>query len=356
VRDGRRSERGFALLSAIAFLVLVLALGGGLVQQALQELGTADRAKKETRAFNQAEAGVDYAAWQLYNNQGMALPATWARSDLEGGTFSVVASEHEGEAGLVDVLSTGYSQNGTAQIKVVGQFLPTGPSGHNHVFDYALFSDADVRMNGNATVTGDVHGNGNVRFNGNANIDGDLSAGGTIRLSGNCHVTGDTTPSVPRVGMPVIDLAYYQSIATAIYPDEKSFNGNFTLDGIIYVNGDANFNGNFSGSGTIVVAGQARINGNVRLVSPSDAFAIVASGGVRVNGNCTIDGWIYTHNVDVPGQFQGNGNATINGGVVADVLSVNGNITVHYGEPTVELPGEAGAPAQFDAFSWRRVR
>jgi cytoskeletal protein CcmA (bactofilin family) len=259
-------------------------------------------------------------------------------------------------SGVIQLLSTGTSQGENAQVKVIGQFLPTQPSGQNAVFSYGIFSNSDVTMNGNFKVTGDGHGNGNFKMNGNASITGNLSAVGAITLTGNSKVTGTKTPGAPRVAMPVIDLQHYRNIATAVYPSGKSFNGNFSLSGVIYVDGDASFNGNFSGQGTIVVKGKATINGNVRVSGAGDQFAIVAGGGVKINGNCTIDGWIYTHSVTDDAQFQGNGNATVNGGIAADVIQVNGNMTLNYKAATVDMPGASTAPAQFQGISWRRVR
>src|SRR4030042_824161 len=82
------SESGFALVSAMIFLVVLLIVGASLVQTSSQELQTASRVRKETRALNLAEAGVDYAAWKLYYNPTTALPVTWTRSDLATGSVS----------------------------------------------------------------------------------------------------------------------------------------------------------------------------------------------------------------------------------------------------------------------------
>ncbi len=356
LRGNRRQEQGFALISVMAFLVLVLAFGTNMVEQAVQEVNGASRTKKETRAFHLAEAGVDYAAWQLYNHPSTSLPAAWSRSDLAGGTFTVVAEDYGGSDEAVIVTSTGNSQGWTSQVKVIGQFLGTTPSGQNPVFEHALFSDADLSLRGSFDVSGDAHCNGNADVRGNPTITGELTAGGSISIQGNPDIGGGATAGAPRIAMPTIDLEYYRSIADTVLEGGYTFSGQTHLDGVTFVEGDAHINGSFSGTGVIVVDGDAHINGNATVAEEDDEFAIVAAGNVRINGNWRIEGWVYAHNMDVPSTFEGNGNADIVGGVAADIVSCSGNMTVEYREATVELPGASTAPAQFQAISWRRVR
>jgi len=352
----RRSENGFALISAAAFLVLLLGFGASMLQQTIQELHRADRAKKETRAFNLAEAGIDYAVWRLYNGDGSTLPVTWSRSDLEGGGFAVNVASYDGTADTVVLNSTGNSQGQVSIVKVVGCFLRTEPDTQNPVFDHALFSDADLTLTGTFDLKGNVHSNGKVKCQGGPSVDGDLSAVGPITIQGSATITGSKTSGVPRVGMPTIDLAYYRSVATTVFTGDTTLSGTTTLDGVTFIDGNANISGQVQGTGVIVVAGNVRVNGNVTLSSGDDEFAIVATGTVRINGNCRIEGWVYTHNVDVPSEFLGQGTAEIVGGVAADVINCNGTLKVEYKQPTVDLPGGASAPAQFDAVSWRRLR
>ena len=108
----------------------------------------------------------------------------------------------------------------------------------------------------------------------------------------------------------------------------------------------------------IVVTGDVIVNGGAVLdVNAGAEFAIVTTGSIRTNGNCTIKGFLYAHNVSANADFTGNGTADITGGVVSDVVSkANGTIDITYKQPTVEMPGAQGAPPQFAAISWRRVR
>ncbi len=351
-----RGDRGFALIAAIIFLFVILILGASMVSQAVQEMSNASRIKKETAAFNLAEAGIDFAAWQLYNNGSDSLPQTWTRYPLTGGHFTVTAEEWGGTGNTILLTSDGVYQGWTSRVKVVGVFLDSPDGPQNPVFSHALFSDADLTMSGTFDLIGDVHANGNITIKGGPSVDGDVSAMGNIKNKGDPDITGDILDNQPRIPMPAIDLAYYRANATTILEGDQNFSNITDLDGITFVDGNATINGQFRGTGVVVVTGSVRVNGNATLVNPEDEFAIICAGGVRVNGSCRIEGWVYAHNVDVPSTFQGNGNAEIIGGVAADVIKCNGTLSVTYKQVDVEMPGNDAAPPQFDAVSWRRVR
>jgi len=357
-RRRRHSQSGFALVSAMIFLVVLLIVGASLVQTSMQELQVASRVRKESRSLNLAEAGVDYAAWKLYYAPSTPLPVTWTRSDLPTGSFSVTASQYVSGGSPVPntviLESTGVSQGWTSQVKVVGRFLQN-PGTNNPIFDYAMFSDAELRLGGTADVKGNIHANANISIKGNPVVDGDVSAAGSISNGG--EVTGTRTPNAPQVPMPTIDLAYYRSIAQTVVSSGYNFGGSTTLDGVTFVDGNCSINGSFRGKGVIVCSGNVTVNGNATLESlQDDELAIVAAGSVRCNGNCRIEGFVYTHNLDVPAGFTGNGTADIYGGVAADVIKVTGTLLLEYREPTLPLPGDSSAPSQFAAISWRRVR
>jgi cytoskeletal protein CcmA (bactofilin family) len=337
------------------FLVLILALGSSMLDQTVQEVATGSRAKKDTAAFHLADAGIDYAAWKIYNGGGTTLPVTWTRSDLGTGTFTVTANKFNGSSTTLVFDSTGTTEGHPAEIKVVGALMTTGVTNENAAFDYALFSNAAVTLKGTATVHGKVMANGNVTVNGNPTVTGSISSAGTISAK-----NGYTTfPNMPKISMPVVDVNHYKSEAGVILPDGSSIPS--TINGVVFINGSAHLSGSqkISGKGVIVVIGDVIVDSGtvIDVNSSNDEFAIVTTGSVRTNGNCTINGFIYAHNVSNTSDFTGNGTANLTGGVVADVVDkASGNITITYKQPTVELPGAQGAPPQFAAVSWRRVK
>ena len=364
----RPSRRGFALVAAIIFLTVILILGAAMVASTVQELDTASKIKKDTQAFNLAEAGIDYASWKIYNTgkANLVLPVTWTNSTLLPGSFKVTVSEYvAGSRDNLVVFATGYAQDTTAskeqvyqaQIKVIGSFMTTGPSTENHIFDFGVFSGGPLTMGGSLNVTGLAHANGNISTKGNPTVTGLVTTAGT-KCDTSKNFQGGTQTGVAKVAMPAIDLAYYRAHASQIYPSGTNFTGTTVLDGIAYVDGSCSINGQFSGTGVIVASGAITINGNATLVNPAtDEFAIVSATSIKLNGNCTIQGWLYAHNVTATATIDGNGSVIVTGGIAGDTVNkASGNLTVIYKEATVDLPGGEGAPAQFAAYSWRRVK
>jgi cytoskeletal protein CcmA (bactofilin family) len=341
------------------FLVVLLGLGASFVSMSIQEVNRASRARKENRALGLAEAGLDYAAWRIYNEAPASYPITYSRTDLSEGTFSAEVDYYRDAGGAIvpnslQVVSTGTSQGWTSQVKAVGQYL-VSPGENNPIFDHALFSDSDMTITGNADITGTVHSNGNMLVKGSSTVTGDASSSGWLTEEGS-HISGSKTAYAPKVSMPTVDVAYYEANASTVYNSDQTFSGTIPLDGIVFVDGDVTISGQVEGTGVIVATGQIRVNGNVTLANEDSEFALVTVHKIRINGTCRIEGAVYAHNVDVTATVEGLGNADILGCVIADIITSTGNLTVTYRQPTVELPGDSSAPTQLDVVSWRRVR
>jgi hypothetical protein len=359
-----RGRRGFVLLTALVFLTVILMLGTSMISQTVQELSTASRIKRDTAALNIAEAGIDYACWRLYKGQvdgvAVALPVTYTRSNIGGGSFSVRASVHPTYADAIVLDSTGTVQGYTAEAKVVGEYLKSEITGQNMVFDYALFSNTDINMTGTFDVYGNTFANGSTTLKGAAKIHGNAS--GVGKISGGNSITGTASSGKPKVGMPTIDLAYYKAIAKANFTYYTSESGVpnpivFGTGGVIYVEGPLHINGQFSGKGVVVATGAITINGQATLKNPAtDSFALISPTSIKISGGATVQGWVYSHSVTNNATFTGTGNSTVTGGIAADIITNSGTCTVTYKVPSGELPGANHSPQQFDAVSWRRVR
>ncbi len=352
----RRDEQGFSMIAALIYLFVILVLCSCLMEQVVQELNIATRAKKSTAAFHLAEAGIDYGAWQLYNNQNVL--GTWTDTIPNVGSYSVTASQYNGSASTIQLLSTATYQGQTSQVKVIGAYLGTGGDTENTIFGNAVFSNANASFNGGMTVTGNIFCNGNLSLNGGATITGNAGAAGNLTVNGGATVGGTKLKNQPKVTMPVIDVAHYKSEPGAVILQSGPIPS--TINGVVYINGPLSCNGGItiSGKGVIVVNGDVSINGGatIKLADGNSEFAIITTGSVKFNGGATIQGWIYAHNVSNSADFSGNGGATITGGVVADAVSANGGLTVSYKAATVEMPGAQAAPAQFASVAWRQVQ
>jgi hypothetical protein len=254
--------------------------------------------------------------------------------------------------------TTASSENAyQAKVKVIGSFLTTGPTTQNGVFDFGVFSGGPLVMGGSLHVTGTSHANGNIKTNGNPTVTGKVSSSGT-KIETSSNYLGGTQVGVPKISMPVVDLAYYRANASQIYSGNKAFNEHEVLDGIAFVEGDCTINSHFSGKGVIVASGKITINGNALLEDEAtDGFALISATGIKLNGDCIVEGWVYAHNVTASATIDGNGSAMVTGGLAGDTVDkATGDLTVVYKESDLDLPGGVSAPAQFAAISWRRVK
>jgi len=356
---GKPNNRGSIFLSAMIALIVLLALGVTFVEMSIQEVARASREKKETRALSLAEAGLDYAAWRLYNQAPASYPFALARADMPEGSFSAVVERYRDESGAlvpnaIKVVSTGISQGFNAEVKAVGHYaVASGPN--SGVFDFALFSNSDLTIKGTADIDGSIHSNGNMTLQGAPNVTGDASATGWIK-DPKSGVEGTKYPNAARKTMPTVDIQYYRANATQVYGSSQNFSGTTLLNGITFVDGDVQISGQVEGKGVIVATGEIHVNGNTTLANADSEFALISTYKVRVNGTCRIEGVIYTHNAQFDAAFDGNGTADVLGAVVADVITVNGTLLVEYKKPTVPLPGSHDSPIQIDLVSWRRLK
>jgi cytoskeletal protein CcmA (bactofilin family) len=341
-------------------LIVLLALGVTFVEMSIQEVARASREKKETRALSLAEAGLDYAAWRLYNQAPASYPFTLARADLPEGAFSAVVDRYRDQSGAlvpnaIKVVSTGISQGFNAEVKAVGHYaVSSGPN--SNVFDFALFSNSDLKINGTADISGSVHSNGNMSLLGaSARVTGDASATGWIK-DPKSGIQGATLPNSARKTMPTVDIQYYRANATTIYNSSFTFSSTTTLNGITFVDGDVHISGQVEGKGVIVATGEIHVTGSTTLANADSEFALISTYMVRVNGGSRVEGVIYTHNAQFDAAFSGEGTADVLGAVVADVITVNGTLLVEYKKPTVPLPGSHDSPIQIDLVSWRRLK
>lgn len=173
---------------------------------------------------------------------------------------------------------------------------------------------------------------------------GNVSAGGNVTYGGDNQIDGKVLENQPKIPLPDIDLNYYRSIATQYYPGDKTFSGNFTINGVIFVEGKASVSGTVSGQGLIVAVEGISVTGHVVYQSGDDFLALITPGQLKVAGNVRIDGLLYSHNVELPTEVYLLGNVQINGAVIGDEIITKGNVQITYDprirEINLPLPGE----------------
>jgi cytoskeletal protein CcmA (bactofilin family) len=180
---------------------------------------------------------------------------------------------------------------------------------------------------------------------------GNVFSGGDVSYGGNNTINGGVFENQPKEPLPVIDLNYYRSIATEYYPGDKTFAGNITLNGVIFVDGSVSISGNISGQGMIVARNGIKVTGDVVYQSKSDFLALITPNVIKVAGNVRVDGLLYSHNVQLPTEVDLLGNVEINGAVIGDNIITKGNVQITYDprirEISLPLPGATMANAVY---------
>ena len=365
------TRRGSVFLLAMVALITLLLLGTSLVQTSIQGLSWASNDRRQIEAFSLAESGIDMAIVKLYEdyeNINDALSTSGYYSDsfsLSQGTVSyTVTAPYAGIADSCLIVSDASTWAGhQARVRVIAAYQINT----SRVFEGAIFCDSPLELNGAGGVYPDADGNG-----GDIYANGDITFNGTdftMTTDGSIYTTGTTNwvpPEVPATHvhegvaplvMPVIDMQYYQSIATT------SYNGNQTfatadmqnLTGVIFVRGNVTIAGSYTGQAVIVATKTITVTGDVTTASPdTDTLVLMSPKAVKLVGNTTIHGLIYAHSLVDDASTTAAGNTTIYGAVISDVVSTSGSIEIHYQDVWKGLPLPGIGKTQWAPVSWQQ--
>ncbi|MCL6097149.1 MAG: hypothetical protein M1391_01065 [Bacteroidetes bacterium] len=217
-------------------------------------------------------------------------------------------------------------------------------------FQYAVFSDGDLQLSGNAEIQSEdeaynanVHSNGNVQLSGHPEIEGFVTYVNQYSQSGHPEIQPNQNPDnlpvtsqISPVQVPTFNPDDYISIA------QQTYSGNFNLSGnntvalgtaqnpkIIYVGGNLSWSGNVTvtGYGIIVVKGNSQISGNVNFQTHEEdksTFSLYSVGNIQMSGNSDMYGqYLSLHNIQISGNGEIKGSLAAGGQVQ---MSGNGEI------------------------------
>jgi len=366
-------EQGSVFLLAMVALIALLILGTSLVQTSVQGLSWASNDRRYIEAFCLAESGVDMAITKLYEDYDSindALDTSGTYSDsfslTQGSVNYTVTAPYSGIADSCLIVADATTWTGRqARVRVVAAYQRDT----SRVFEGAIFCDSPLTLNGSGGIYpdadgsgGDIYANGDIVFNGTSYT---MTADGSIYTTGTTNWVPDEVPAtnvhenVAPLVMPVIDVDYYESIATTVYNGNQTFNDSNLagLSGVIFVKGKVSISGSYTGQGVIVATGEIKVTGSVTTANPdTDTLALLSPKSIRISGNSTIHGLIYSHSVvDDSGEVTLSGNTTIYGAVISDVVRTNGGIEVHYRDVWKDLPMPGVGKTQWAPISWQQL-
>ena len=370
------NQKGMALLATLIFVFVLVTLAVALLTMTNNDTKLSTLQRESTRAFYQAETGIEKAIWYLNsseeNTDGLSF-----QGNLHGGTTSeyydvVIGPIISGIPETKTIISTGKVEGGgeynkgTRKIEVNLKKSISPNPGLN--YDYAILTDGDMNFNGGISIHGNIHANGNLDASSTTAFnldDGIATACGTNNV-------GD--PNKPNQKYPQIDWDYFRlqaedEINGGFYYDEdpltygettKVFNVSETLTGIHYVDGNVVIktdlilqNAAIFANGTITVLG----SGNVTLDNDlaEHPLALIAKGDITIGGSVHGEGIIQTE-----GNITNNGIVDINeGAIYAETGVFNGGggatFNVYYGTDLATTPVTGTGDPVWKKTSWRET-
>ncbi|WP_170064082.1 PilX N-terminal domain-containing pilus assembly protein [Halomonas heilongjiangensis] len=352
-------QRGAVLVVTLVMLVMALMLGLSSFQSARLEESMSGNYRSSTQALMAAEYGASDN--DIYSLQGVgnldfistcdsgvdyALPDEWDedvqivydqdQSTSLGYRYSVGCREFDDRLVL---LVTGFfgAGNGSRTIEVDfrSELLPA--------FGQGMLSDSNIRVNGGATLFGDVHANGNVSLDVDASSTSNISASGSASI-GDEKYEGEyenvtVTSGADSVEVPSVRDFFDEGGVYDIEESEQfvilsitgsganqgcNFDGSGDLQGVTYFcPGKLVLSGSFNNA-TFFADGDVDHNGSSNLSdSESVDVGIFATGNIEFNGQNDAYGVFWAD-----GKMTQNGSSIIGGSMVSGGdMTLNGGFT-----------------------------
>lgn len=211
-------QRGFILPTILSFIVAGLIIAGAVTEVIYTNFFIIGNNVQSQKAFNIAEAGVNYYLWHMSHNatdfkDGKTVPATadpvlgygpYVHTYIDDnainqGTFTLWIKPQSNGSTLATVRSIGKIKNSNVSRTIQAQL------GATSFASYAVVADTALWFGDTEGVDGPVHSNQGVRMDGSSNADV-TSANSTYVPSGAIGGDGASHPGVwcsPSVITPV---------------------------------------------------------------------------------------------------------------------------------------------------------
>ena len=403
-------KNGMALITVIIITLLLFAIIGSFLFLTTNARIINERYHENLIALGLAEAGVDYAIWEI--NFGGGDFSGWSGTNPKTTTINNFQDAYSSVYG--DIAISVYNP-GSHDVAIISQGTLssiTGPTVSRRVrvllkehklFKYAILAAEIIDINGNENKTdsydsslgpygganigtnGDIITNGRenpaISIQGDAAVNGDATTGpgGTISVGGSAELNGtpgdDAEVFMPSVIVPesLTSLSSGGAISLGSSDSLELFTGNYKYNSLdltskakLILNGDVNLY--FTQNPSIATGAQSQIvvkNGEANIYFNGDV-SITGQGVLNEGGypsNLTFYGTDSVTNISLAGigafygcfyaptaeYFYISGNSNIYGSVVGKNVSLTGNAAIHYDERLMEDSPTIG----YDPYAWQ---
>lgn len=378
----QNQEKGFLLLTSLMLISTMSIFSLALFSRSHIFTQTAERNQNRVIAFNLAESAVDIAIAAIQeDNSYEGVDYTSLSADGFQGGYEVQVSTPDENPDVRLITATGYAPSNNAsdrayESRTTLAYIEIGTSS---AFEFAVFSDEGMLINGNPEIdsydsrdgaydpatagsNGDIGTNatdeGSISLTGNAVVNGDAASGpesdpdDAIDVGTNASITGTTSAldveksfSLATTPGDATDLGAVSIAGKTVYSLPA---GTYYMDSLS-ITGQASLSA--SGPVTIYLGGQLRIAGNGVSTSdnepPNMLFFMTTDDDVSISGNGDLYAGIYAPESDV----RNTGNGEVYGAIVANDYQQSGNGDMHYDEALNEVASSGGGEISLKAWS-----
>lgn len=293
----RGSRRGAAYVLAVTTMLVGVTLSLAMLRAGGAYFLAEDTRQRKQAAVDLAEAGVNYAYWQVhYKNRSLPYSADVT---LSSGSFHVEAVDDGArDPSAMLITSTGTAGRHSATVRRVT--LGLLPYHYSYCSNRGAV-EAEALMSTNTGL--------GIRANGEVKLDDVLTsvyngAWATTNVSTKGAVT-PRYPNSPPIAFPTVDYAYYNSIASQkLWGDQWVNWVNCAYSGaVIVVNGRLNISGSYKGVCTIVATSDIKITGSLTAVDQDSYLALITQGRIDIEGlGAYVQAVLYSKKADNNGE------------------------------------------------------
>jgi hypothetical protein len=318
----KADERGAAYVLAVTSLLVGVILALAMIRAAGSYFIAEDTRQKKQAAINLAEAGIEYAFWQIHYN-GARVPYS-ATVNLGDGSFQVSAND-DGNRDLSTLIITSTGTVGGYKRTIKRVTLGLLP--YHYAFCENKNADDGDALYSNGTGRG-FRANGRINFGHNLC---NITTGGWATTTITCPGTlTPRYPNSPPIIFPSVNPVYYSSIADYTYTGDVVFTSlnipNTPV--VIVVYGDVWIRGTYTGVYTIYCSHDIIVNGNLTPTNSTSYLALIANHKIRIeNAASSVEAVLYSHTLGKTGLIEVKGATTITGSAAADDITTDSPTT-----------------------------
>lgn len=332
----RKNEQGYALISALFLIVMLLVIGTLIMRSVTESQGMvkvssdllAAQSDAETRlALKLSEVRSDILSLKTEQKITLEMVRDKAASHVDAGSDVLDKDKLKYMAVVSAVGRSGsIKQTVSKKIEVTLSYIPSEPSPGGSGGNFALVSYGTMSLNG-AIVDGSIYSNGAITNN-NSTINGQKITGTPaiegVSIPGKVDITGlftvvdrdadnvratllATPPSEPSNLEVRQNMNYDKSVALKTF---KLMNkAAITVNGDLYIDGEVTMEtgSSITATGNIYIKGNLLLNGDGGLnISAGKVIRVYGTTNVNSKPTVTVSGNLYTNDINFGGPYIGN--------------------------------------------------